>query len=387
MDFRDSPEEAAFRSSVHSFIERELPPDLRGGSSDEDAEGRFGGWLDKLRERHWIAPAWPTEYGGGGASITEQFILNEEMARARAPRPSGVAIGFVGPTIITYGTDEQKAQFLPGILRGDQWCQGFSEPGAGSDLASLQTRAERDGDEYVVNGQKIWTSLAHRAQWMIMLARTDRDAPKHRGISSFIVDMTMPGISVRPLDNMAGTHEFNEVFFDNVRVPAHMRIGEENRGWYVGMTTLEFERSHIAAAVGLERNVTDLVAALRERECAHEAGPSARMEVADRCIEINVARLMAYNVFSMQKNRRPIEHEASTTKLYVTELTQRVFRTGVKLLGAYGLLRADELKRMGQPLRYVPGQYLYSVQQTIAGGTSEIVRGVVATRSLGLPRS
>jgi alkylation response protein AidB-like acyl-CoA dehydrogenase len=387
MDFRDSPEEAAFRASVRSFIGRELPPDLRGGSSDEDAEGRFVGWLDKLRARHWIAPAWPREYGGGGASIVEQFVLNEEMARARAPRPSGVAIGFVGPTIITYGTDEQKERFLPGILSGDQWCQGFSEPGAGSDLASLQTHAARDGDDYVVNGQKIWTSLAHRAQWMIMLARTDRDAPKHRGISCFIVDMKTPGISVRPLENMAGTHEFNEVFFDNVRVPAEMRIGEENRGWYVGMTTLEFERSHIGAAVGLERNVTDLATAVRERQCAHAASRSARMEVADRCIEINVARLMAYNVFSLQKSRRPIEHEASTTKLYVTELTQRVFRTGMKLLGAYGLLRADELKGRGQPLRYVPGQYLYSVQQTLAGGTSEIVRGVVATRSLGLPRS
>ncbi len=387
MDFRDSAEEAAFRATVRGVIERELPPDLRGGSSDEDETGRFNAWLDKLRERSWIAPAWPREYGGGGASIVEQFILNEEMARPRAPRPSGVAIGFVGPTIITYGTDEQKAQFLPGILNGDQWCQGFSEPGAGSDLASLATRAERDGDEYIVNGQKIWTSLAHRAQWMIMLARTDREAPKHRGISCFILDMRTPGITIRPLENMAGTHEFNEVFFDNVRVPASMRIGEENRGWYVGMTTLEFERSHIGAAVGLDRNVSDLVATLRDGACANGRATAARNEVIDRTIEINVAKLMAYNVFSLQKSRRPIEHEASTTKLYVTELTQRVFRTGVKLLGAYGLLRADDLKRLGQPLRYVPGQYLYSVQSTIAGGTSEIVRGVVATRSLGLPRS
>ncbi len=387
MEFRDSPEEAAFRSDVRSFIGKELPPGLHGGSSDEDAEGRFDGWLQKLRERQWIAPAWPKEYGGGGASISEQFILNEEMARARAPRPSGVAIGFVGPTIITYGSDEQKARFLPGILEGDQWCQGFSEPGAGSDLASLQTHAERDGDEYVVNGQKIWTSLAHRARWMIMLARSDRDAPKHRGISCFIVDMRTPGITVRPLQNMAGTHEFNEVFFDNVRVPVSMRIGEEHRGWYVGMTTLEFERSHIGAAVGLERNVTDLVAAVREQSGARPVGASVRAEVADRCIEIGVATLMSQNVFSLQKNRMPITHQASTTKLYVTELTQRVFRTGMKVLGMYGNLRADDLKRLEQPLRYVPGQYLYSVQQTIAGGTSEIVRGVVATRSLGLPRS
>jgi alkylation response protein AidB-like acyl-CoA dehydrogenase len=387
MQFQDSPEEASFRAGVRGFIERELPADLRGGSSDEDAEGRFQGWLAQLRSRGWIAPAWPREYGGGGAPIADQFILNEEMAQARAPRPSGVAIGFVGPTIITYGTHEQKQRFLPGILEGDQWCQGFSEPGAGSDLASLQTRAERHGDEYLVNGQKIWTSLAHRARWMIMLARTDRDAPKHRGISCFIVDMQSPGISVRPLENMAGTHEFNEVFFDNVRVPVDMRIGDENRGWYVGMTTLEFERSHIAAAVGLERNVSDLVEAARELHPNRPPGEAARIEVAERHVEINVAKLMSYNVFSMQKNRRPIEHEASTTKLFVTELTQRVFRTGVKLLGAYGILRADDLKRLGQPLRYVPGQYLYSVQQTIAGGTSEIVRGVVATRSLGLPRS
>jgi alkylation response protein AidB-like acyl-CoA dehydrogenase len=387
MDFRDTPEEAAFRASVRAFIGSELPPDLRGGSSDEDAEGRFGGWLQKLRDHGWIAPAWPKEYGGGGASIVDQFILNEEMARARAPRPSGVAIGFVGPTIITYGTDEQKARFLPGILQGDQWCQGFSEPGAGSDLAALQTRAERDGDDYVVNGQKIWTSLAHRAQWMIMLARTDRDAPKHRGISCFILDMKTPGISVRPLENMAGTHEFNEVFFDNVRIPAQMRIGDENRGWYVGMTTLEFERSHIGAAVGLERNVADVLAAARDLPGGRRRTAGLRMEVTDRAIEIRVATLMSHNVFSLQKNRRPIEHEASTTKLFVTELTQRVFRTGMRVLGLYGLARADDLKRMELPLRYVPGQYLYSVQHTIAGGTSEIVRGVIATRSLGLPRS
>ncbi len=255
MDFRDNPQEAAFRQEVREFIKRELPPGLdrrgMGGAAFGGGSGRFSepgywqmltGWLKKLEDRGWVAPAWPKEYGGAGLSVMEQFIFNQETATAGAPRsPNIIGLGWVGPTLILYGTEEQKQAHLRPILKGEAyWCQGFSEPGAGSDLASIQTRAVRDGDDYIVNGQKIWTSGAHGAHWMILLARTDPEAPKHKGISYFLLDMKSPGITVRPLLNMVGSHDFNEVFFDNVRVPAENLVGEENRGWYVGTTTLDF---------------------------------------------------------------------------------------------------------------------------------------------------
>ncbi|HZQ37743.1 MAG TPA: acyl-CoA dehydrogenase family protein, partial [Dehalococcoidia bacterium] len=252
MEFRDSPEDAAFRAEVRGFIEAELPAALRnvepewGAFNTRRGRGLDAGpmreWRHKLAARHWLAPHWPQEYGGAGLDIGQQFIFNEEMALHRAPGVGGIGVGWAGPTIMLYGSDEQKRRFLPRIVSGDEtWCQGFSEPGSGSDLASLQTRAIRDGDDYVVNGQKIWTSGAHHSQWMILLARTDPDAPKHKGISYFLLEMKTPGITVRPLVNMADSHEFNEVFFDNVRIPRANLLGEENRGWYAAQTTLSFE--------------------------------------------------------------------------------------------------------------------------------------------------
>ncbi|HWQ27478.1 MAG TPA: acyl-CoA dehydrogenase family protein, partial [Dehalococcoidia bacterium] len=233
MDFRDTPEEAAFRKEVCEFLDRELPDALRNFDPREDPGALREGlreWRKKLAARGWIAPAWPKEYGGAGLTVMQQFIMNEEFAEHRAPQVGGMGVSMVGPTLIVHGNEEQKKEHLPRILSGEvQWCQGFSEPGAGSDLASLQTRAVRDGDDYIINGQKIWTSGAHMADWMFMLARTDPDAPKHKGISYFLVDMKSPGITVRPLVNMAGSAAFNEVFFDNVRVPARNRVGEENR--------------------------------------------------------------------------------------------------------------------------------------------------------------
>ncbi|MCK9521298.1 MAG: acyl-CoA dehydrogenase family protein, partial [Dehalococcoidia bacterium] len=203
MQFRDTPEEAAFRSEVREFIAAEAPKGL-GRSADPFAQEGTREWMKKLAARNWIAPAWPKEYGGAGMSVMEQFIFNSELAEARAPRPFGIAVGFAGPTLIVHGTEDQKKKYLPGILSGeDSWCQGYSEPGAGSDLAALQARAVRDGDDFIVNGQKIWTSGAHVSRWMILLARTDPDAPKHRGITYFIVDMKSPGVTVRPLINAA----------------------------------------------------------------------------------------------------------------------------------------------------------------------------------------
>ncbi len=397
MDFRDSPEEAAFRAEVRRFIAENLPPAFRQREPEwgmfNTARNRYPVppeeqrlWRKRLAARGWIAPAWPKEYGGAGMSVAEQFIFNEEMAEARAPGVGGIAVGWAGPTILTHGTEEQKRRFLPGILSGEEtWCQGFSEPGAGSDLASLQTRAVRDGDEYVINGQKIWTSGAHHSQYMILLARTDPNAPKHRGISYFIVDMKSPGITIQPLINMLGDHSFNQVFFENVRVPRANLIGEENRGWYVGATTLDFERSSIATSVQMNHIVRDFAAFVRGQQGGANRlrqAPWLRLELAERAVEAQVARLLSYQVISLQKRGLIPNKEASVAKLYTSELDQRLMATGMKLLGLYGQ-RLDQ----GAPLggRMARG-YMAATASTVGGGTSEIQRNIIATRGLGLPR-
>ena len=389
MDFRDTPEDAAFRRDVQEFLKRELPPDMR--APDEMTLGvgvgedpRDMDWLKTLATRGWVAPAWPKEYGGHGLPAMQQFIFNEEMARARAPRPNYIAIGMVGPTIIVHGADEQKQEHLPGILAGEvYWCQGFSEPGSGSDLASLQTRAVEDGDDFIINGQKIWTSGAHRADRMIMLARTDPDVPKHKGLSYFLLDMRAPGVTVRPLTNMAEMHSFNEVFFDNVRVPKKDLLGDLNRGWYVALTTLAFERSGIVNAVALEQLLEEIVEATRPLRRAGD-GVLARYELADRAIETQVAIMLSYRVISVQvKGQMPVQ-EASITKLYCSELGQRIANTAIRLAGPYGQLGPDS--PYAPLLGRIERMYRIQVGATLAGGTSEIQRNIIAQRGLELPR-
>ena len=394
MDIRDSAEEAAFRKEVQQFIEAEAPQAAKGVSGEEALVANWGQnqeWFKKLADKRWIAPAWPEEYGGAGLTTMQQFVLNEELALHRAPRPLHliIGLGMAGPTIIVHGTDQQKEKYLPGMLSGeDVWCQGYSEPSSGSDLASLETRAERDGDDYVINGQKIWTTLAHMAKWMIMLARTDADAPKHKGITYFILDMKAPGVTVRPLMNMAGTHEFNEVFFDNVRVPKENVIGEEDRGWYTAVTTLDFERSAIGSAIGLKQSVESLVDYARDhkddRTSSLSINPMLRYELADRMLEADVAGMLSYRVASLQNRGLIPNYEASLLKLYTTELNQRIARTGQHVLGLYGqLMRGSELAPNNGRNCYT---YLRSVAYTIEGGTSEVQRNIVAQRGLGLPR-
>ena len=390
MDFRDAPEDAAFRDEVRAFLRDEMPRDLRaaddailGVGIGEDERERD--WLRTLARRGWVAPAWPKEYGGAGMTVMQQFIFNEEMARASAPRPNFLAIGLAGPTIIVHGTEEQKREHLSGILSGETfWCQGFSEPGSGSDLASLQTRAVADGDDFIINGQKIWTSGAHRAQRMMLLARTDTDAPKHKGISYFLLDMKSPGVSVRPLTNMADTPSFNEVFFDNVRVPKRDLLGELNRGWYVATTTLDFERSGIINGVSLQMLVRQTAAWAREHVRRDGAWPSVRHELVERAIEAEIAIVLSYRVVTMQAKGLIPNQEASVTKLFGSELAQRIARTAVKVAGLYGQLVE------GSPYAPLGGRfdawYRIAVGSTIAGGTSEIQRSVIAQRGLGLPR-
>ncbi len=391
MDFCLSPAQRALRDEVRAWLHDTLGPHWVGEDADVvDQDWQTALWFNRqLARQGWLVPAWPVEYGGRGWSPIEQLILTEELVYARAPAGARLfGVHMVGPTLILHGTEEQKRRFLPPIARGEVvWCQGFSEPGAGSDLASLQTRAVRDGDDYVINGQKIWTTAGHRADWMILLARTDPDAPKHRGITYFLVDMKSPGITVRPLVNMVGRHEFNEVFFENVRVPAENVVGEVNRGWYVATTTLDLERSSIAAMANGRRMLDDLLAFCRTerwdglRLIDH---PRVRPVVADLHIGVEVGRLFSYRVAWLQAQGRVPNVEASQAKLFAAELSQKVAQGGMRVLALYGPLRE------GSPWARIRGRfathYLWTVSQTYAGGSVEIQRQIIATRGLGLPR-
>jgi alkylation response protein AidB-like acyl-CoA dehydrogenase len=391
MRFDDTPQEAAWRAEVRSFLKAELPAGLGGIGEESSLFGRgplLQEWRRRVAARGWVAPAWPIEYGGAGLGVKEQFILNEEFAEAGAPQVGGFGVMMFGPTLIVHGTEEQKREHLPGILSGDTlWCQGWSEPGAGSDVASLQTRAVRDGDDYIVNGQKIWTTGAQAADWMYMLVRTDPDAPKHRGISYLMLDMKAPGVAVQPLTTMAGTRAFNQVFFEDVRVPVRNRLGEENRGWYIGTTTLDFERSSIGNAVGIRKALEGYLAYARAfpAHTTFASRPGLRTEFADRWIEATVARLLSYRVISLQARGEIPNYESSMTKLYASELGQRIAALGMHMLGLGGqvLNRSGAHARLGGR---VGSGYVGAVSATIAGGTSEIQRNIIATRGLGLPR-
>ena len=312
MDWKDNDEQAAFRTEVQDVIQTKLPSRYENGGDwevdrvheDPAARQAASDWADALSDKGWVAPAWPKEYGGAGLSPMEQFIFKQEMALANAPGVGGQGVSQLGPTLIVHGTEEQKKEHLPKILSGEvNWRQGYSEPGSGSDLASLQTRAVRDGDDFVINGQKIWTSGAHRADWLYALVRTDPEAPKHRGISFLILDKDTPGITIRPLIDMSWRHHFNEVFFEDVRVPASNLIGEENRGWYVGMTLLDFERSNITGAITSRRSIRSLLEYLDTDEGAAKANvtPSVRTAIADRYVETEVMFNFSLRIITMQE--------------------------------------------------------------------------------------
>jgi len=399
MDWKDTAQQAEWRISVRTFLEEELPSELRAvDPMGEDSyfqrrnDGSplaevYDSWRQSLAERGWIAPHWPGEYGGAGLSTIEQFIMNQEFAEVRAPQLGGSGVKMLGPTLIAHGNEAQKKEHLPRILDGTvQWCQGYSEPGSGSDLASLQTRAVRDGDDFVINGQKIWTSGAHTSDWMFLLTRTDPDAPKHRGITYLLMDMKTPGITVRPLVNLASQHHFNEVFFEDARVPVTNAIGEINRGWYVGATTLDFERSSIGQATGqrqaVERNVNWIKK--RKEEIPHTDYEAARVHWADRWIEVATATQLAYRTISMQAAGLIPNAESSIAKLFNTELSQRIARSAEKMIGMWGGIT----DRVHAPFEGNAAMgYLGSPSATIAGGTSEIQRNIIATRGLGLPRT
>ena len=387
-----SPEDEHFRKEIREFLAAEWP----GGTGDAspDSEEEFlleRSFEKKLAERGWLTLAWPKEYGGAGASNLRQAIMKEECTFARAPiggGPGAQATNLVGPAIIAHGTVEQKQRFLPPIARGEAyWCQGFSESNAGSDLASVQTRAEREGDSYVINGAKIWTSGAAYADWSHLLARTDPAAPKHKGISYFLIDMKSPGINFRPIHELTGRAGFYETTFENVVVPRENMLGRENEGWYVTTTTLNFERSGIVRIGALKRWFDELVAWVRKSPgtLRPENPVQTRRRLADHCIEIEVGRWLAYRVAWMQDQNLEPRYEASLSKAYATEISQRFANTAVNLLGLGGCL--EQFSR-GAPVEgRLNFMYQLTVHWSISAGTNEIQRTIIAQRGLGLRRN
>lgn len=381
MDFRLNPGQAAFQREVKHFIEHDLPAGWNESHATlaEQMEVERG-IMKLLAGRHWLALPWPKTYGGLGATPMEQMVFNEQMAYHRVPGTMNMGVAWVGPVVMLYGTDRQKADYLSNIADGtDIWCTLYSEPGAGSDLAAMQTRAVRDGDDYIINGQKIWTSLGHYADWGWLAARTDPNAPKHKGLSTFAIKMDTPGITIRPLINMAGTHEFNEIFFEDVRIPASNLVGEENRGWYHVAIGLDYERSSIGATSTARRIVDDLVQHLRARR--GQVAPAIRHRLVDHEIAVQVLRNMAYNIASMQGSGLVPTREAQMAKLFGAELQQKISGTALQIFGMEG-----QASGPGSPALSYQYTLLRSVANTIEGGTSEVQRSVIATRGLGLPR-
>jgi len=411
MNWDDTPEEAQFRAQVRTFVETRFPPGYRPDPHAEhslepedvwgynwpvdrrsdDPQRRDGAraWAAALAERGWIAPHWPVEYGGAGLSPLQEFILQEEMMRARVPTVNGIGAFLLGPTLLEHGTDEQKARHLPPIARGEStWAQGFSEPESGSDLASVRTRAVRDGDDYVVDGQKVWTSLGQYADWFFVLVRTDPAAePKHRGLTFLLVDAASPGLTVRPITDIRSDTPFAELFFDGVRVPVANRVGDENRGWYVAMTALSFERAGIGATIKFEqalRQLVEYVGSDEGRRYLRDDLGMLRHEIAQRYTEIRVLYNLARYTVSRQIAGGTPGYEASVNQLFGAELAQRLARTGAKTFGPFAQL----WQREGAPLHAAFTHLRFdSVAATFLGGTTEIQRNVIATRGLHLPRA
>ena len=387
MNFEFSDDEISFRKELQSWLKEELKD--RPQDTDSDGEWAFGLEMrKKLADKGWLTMAWPEEYGGQGVSHMMQVVFAEEMSYHRAPGRDVFGTRMMAPTLMIHGTEEQKKEFLPPVSKGEvQWCQGYSEPESGSDLASLQTRAVEDGDDFIINGTKIWTSSAHRADHIMVLTRTDPAAPKHRGRSFLLCDMNTPGLTVNPIINMAGDHGFNMVTFDNVRVPKKNLVGEQNRGWYVGATLLDFERSGVDYSAGGRRvleELTDYAKNSSQNGSLISNNPIMRNRLANLAIEVEVSRLISYNIAWMQGEGLVPNKESSMGKVVGTELQQHLSETGMQMLGLHGQLEPGS--------KYAPldgrieHMHLTNVSETIQAGTSEIQRNIIATRGLGLPR-
>jgi len=398
MDFKLTPEQETLKKEFEEFFKEEMkkaPPGLEAGL--EGMVSNDKGWAfhiemaRKLAQKGWLVRPWPIEYGGNDAPIIEQVIFSEVMGYYRSPGIDIWGIGMLGPTLLAVGNEEQKKEHLPPMARAERfWCQAWSEPNSGSDLASLTTRAVRDGDEYVINGQKTWVTGAHRAGWTFTLARTNPEEKRSRGISYFMVDRSSPGVTVRPLYSMEGSYAFNEVFFDDVRVPARNMVGAENEGWAITRATMNFERSNVGMMSGLKRDLEDLVNFCRETKWNGQTlaqNPFVRHKLAQLAIEIEAGRAMSYRIAWMQEKSGLLmtAHSASAAKVYGSELAQRFAYTGYDIMGLHGQVKK------GSKWSPLMGRFESSSQlcmgMNIAAGTSEIQRNLIAWVGLGLPRT
>ncbi|HET9781729.1 MAG TPA: acyl-CoA dehydrogenase family protein [Candidatus Dormibacteraeota bacterium] len=379
MDFDLSPEEKQFRDQVRAWLKANKPAEDGDGDMKSFIANRRA-WQRKLYDAGYVGLTWPKEYGGSGRSFMDQLIFNDEMILAHAPEPINViGLGMGGPVVIAHGTEEQKKRYLPPLLSGEEiWCQGFSEPNAGSDLSGLQTRAEDKGDHYVVNGQKVWTTLAHVARWCMLVARERKEANPREGLTYLLVDMESPGIEVRPLVQITGDAEFNEIFFKDVVVPKSQILGEAGNGWAVAMTTLLHERGTLGLALATRAQITASQLADRARKLGRGSDPLVRQKIAQHTIEARALQLNGYRAVTAVKRNGIPGPEGSILKLMWSELNQRMTETAMDVGGAGSQVGdADGWKY----------QFLRARANTIEAGTSEVLRNILAERVLGLPRS
>ncbi|APW72748.1 MULTISPECIES: acyl-CoA dehydrogenase family protein [Sphingopyxis] len=397
MDMEFSPEDLAFQKEVRDFIAENYPAELRGkqDEGDELTKEDFLSWHRILYKKGWVAPAWPVEYGGTGWTPTQRFIFSEETARADCIRLMPFGLAMVGPVIYTFGTPEQKARFLPRILSGeDWWCQGYSEPGSGSDLASLRTVAVRDGDEYVVNGQKTWTTMAQYADWGFFLVRTDKDAKQQEGISFLLIDMKSPGITVRPIITLGGEHEVNEVFLEDVRVPVDQRVYEENKGWTCAKFLLAHERTGIAGVASSKRGV-ERVKAIARTELDGDrpllANPFFKRKLAELEIDLTALEFTELRGLAGPNAGKGPGPESSLLKIKGSEIQQRLTELTLEAVGHYGAPyfrgfgEGDNEHPIGPDYAHRAAPTYFNMRKTtIYGGSNEIQRNIIAKMVLGL---
>lgn len=387
MDLTWSTKDEEFRAEVRDYLETNVPRDIHPGEETFEARRE---WQRKMASDGWVAIHWPTEYGGRGASLLQTVIFNEEYTRVRGPSlPNELGIGLLGPTLMVHGNDEQKHRYLQKILTAEEiWCQGFSEPDAGSDLAALQCRADLDGDEFVVNGQKIWTSYGRYGDFIFNLVRTDNTGVKHAGISFLLIDMHSPGVEVRPLKEMTGDSLFAEVFFTDVRVPRENLVGELGEGWRIAMTTLTFERGAggLAQSVRLRNSLKDLITdakKIKRNGGSAFDDPLVRSKIGQRLVEIEVYRYNTLRAISAIANGQPAGPEASINKLYWSTWHKAFMEDAIEILGPHA--RAAGLSDDIDGQRWMK-EFLFSRAGTIYAGTSEIQRNILSERVLGLPK-
>ncbi len=393
MDFRFSEKEEALRAEVRQFCQKE-PPESFPCEIEDEGYG-FGGWsrafTRRLGEKGWLGIAWPKEYGGLGRSVMERFVAAEELAYHRAPQYGHLFGDAVGAGIVAHGTEEQKREFLPKMAKGEVlWSTGLSEPGAGSDLLNTATRAVKDSDDYILNGQKIWPTGAHIAEWSLVLARTDPDAPKARGLSTFLVDVRSPGVTVNPIIDMAGCKSFNEIFLEDVRVSKRYLLGQENRGLPLVFECLEGDRfwGRCLRHAGSRKDLEELVEYVNEARYdgrSLKENQVLRDTLAEIAVELEVSRMLNYKAAWLLNKRASISCESSVVKTFADELGQRIANVGLQILGPQVQLR-DNSKWAPLRRRFT---FLYNFNRglSLAGGTSEIQRSTIALRGLGLPRS